>query len=150
LPDVDIAEEPINVVPQTDSLKPKTPAPKDRKSTTFLVCDNINQCVLNSSFGLISTYSGQFGLLLRRGSPFRAQKTIGRLVQKSKTALTKFLTLRSVDDGGFNELTTNCIALQFKYPANGLHYTRYLHALKQKLDDNQQTDIDQYIKENCV
>lgn len=75
-PDVDM----INVelaqpnLPQIESLSPKIPDPVDRKSTTFLVCDNINSIVLNSSFGMISTYSGQFGLLLRRGSPYIAQK----------------------------------------------------------------------------
>lgn len=73
-PESDAADELTNTLPQLASLKPKTPNPTDRKSTTFLVCDNINQFVLNSSFGLISTYSGQFGLMLRRGAPFRAQK----------------------------------------------------------------------------
>jgi hypothetical protein len=67
VPEVDM-DEPANVLMQLSSLKPKTPNPRDRKSTTFLVCDNIHQYVLNSSFGLISTYSGQFGLFLRRGA----------------------------------------------------------------------------------
>lgn len=73
-PENETSEEATNPLPQLESLKPKIPNPTDRKSTTFLVCDNINQFVLNSSFGIISTYSGKFGLFLRRGAPYRAQK----------------------------------------------------------------------------
>lgn len=74
VPEVEMVVEPPNSLPQLNSLSPKIPSPADRDSTTFLVCDNINTFVLNSSFGLISTYSGKFGLLLRRGSPYRARK----------------------------------------------------------------------------
>ncbi|KAI6182361.1 HDAC-interact domain-containing protein [Aphelenchoides bicaudatus] len=155
-PDVDM----INVelaqpnLPQIESLSPKIPDPVDRKSTTFLVCDNINSIILNSSFGMISTYSGQFGLLLRRGSPYIAQKKIGRQVDKTKTSLNKLLNSRSANAGDFDAFTNGCIAVKFSHPVDeSLTYNRYLYELKQScpsVDKLTPSAIDEYVKKNCV
>jgi hypothetical protein len=77
IPDVEMTESdpPTATVPKSNnSLLPKTPTFDDKTSATFLVLDGIDSFVINSSFGLIPTHSGKFGLFLRRGAPYRAQR----------------------------------------------------------------------------
>lgn len=66
--------------------------------------------------------------------------------------MAKFLSSNSTNEGGFAGFTNDCVALKFKHPLNErLQYTRYLHGLKQKIADNMtQSQIDQYVKDNCV
>ncbi|KAI6192747.1 hypothetical protein M3Y94_01321600 [Aphelenchoides besseyi] len=88
VPEPEITEsEPIVSASRVNTLLPKVPDPTDRKTTSFLVFDGIHSFSINSSFGFFSKHVGKFGLLLRRGAPYRGQKQSTRRTTKEQLEL---------------------------------------------------------------